>query len=111
MSLEALSRGDIVISTSRSEPPPRSSPSSSPESTKVEPNLRTLGDAGADIRQLDTTSSFPTLVQFAKEVIEKYGRVDVLVNNTGYPAVGSLEELGYECVILRSSLYDADRLT
>lgn len=103
MSLEALSRGDIVISTSRSLPPPSTFLHPLTDTSAI-PSLLTLIEAGADVRQLDTTSSFPKLVEFAQQVIEKYGRLDVLVNNTGYPAVGSLEELGYRSISLTMTL-------
>lgn len=45
--------------------------------------------------ELDVTSPFETIKAFAAEAERVYGRIDVLVNGTGYPAAGPLEELGY----------------
>lgn len=45
--------------------------------------------------ELDVTSPFETVKAFAAEAERAYGRIDVLVNGTGYPAAGPLEELGY----------------
>lgn len=75
--LEALKRGDKVIATSR----------------QVE-SLESLKEAGSAILELDVTSSFDRIKALAAEAESIYGRVDVVVNNSGFPAVGPLEELG-----------------
>lgn len=42
--------------------------------------------------ELDVTSPLDKLNDVAREAIAFYGRVDVLVNNAGYMAVGAIEE-------------------
>jgi len=71
----ALAKGDKVIATSRSLV-----------------NLAPLKEAGAHVLELDVTSPLPVLEGIAKKSVEIYGRIDVLVNNAGYIAVGAVEE-------------------
>ncbi|KAF6754059.1 short chain dehydrogenase [Ephemerocybe angulata] len=73
----ALARGDKVIATARGR------------------NISKLDDlkaAGAATMELDVTSPLDKLNEVAREAIAFYGRVDVLVNNAGYMAVGAIEE-------------------
>ncbi|KAF5335527.1 hypothetical protein D9611_012141 [Ephemerocybe angulata] len=73
----ALARGDKVIATARGR------------------NISKLDDlkaAGAATMELDVTSPLDKLNDVAREAIAFYGRVDVLVNNAGYMAVGAIEE-------------------
>ncbi|KAF8518540.1 hypothetical protein BU17DRAFT_48584 [Hysterangium stoloniferum] len=75
LTLAALKRGDKVIATARNES-----------------KIQDLRDAGADTLQLDVTSPLEVLHESAKKAISFHGKVDVLVNNAGYIAVGALEE-------------------
>ncbi|KFZ17847.1 hypothetical protein V502_04380 [Pseudogymnoascus sp. VKM F-4520 (FW-2644)] len=74
-----LARGDQVIATGR----------------QLE-KLKPLETAGAAILQLDITASQQSIsntISIAKAI---YGRIDVLVNNAAYIAVGNWESLEYE---------------
>ena len=44
--------------------------------------------------KLDVTAPFSELRILAGEVIEKWGRIDVLVNNAGSCLLGMTEEIG-----------------
>ncbi|KAG9002394.1 hypothetical protein FRB94_013312 [Tulasnella sp. JGI-2019a] len=77
LTLAALRRGDRVIATARNI-------------SKIDPALKSQG---ADILQLDVTDSLENLKKIASEAAAIHGRVDVLVNNAGYIAVGALEEV------------------
>lgn len=47
------------------------------------------------VLKLDVTSPFAVLQEIAQKAVEKWGRVDVLVNNAGIGGeVGASEELG-----------------
>jgi len=75
LTLAALKRGDKVVATARSLS-----------------KIQDLRDAGADILELDVTSPIEKLHQAAKEAVSFHGKIDVLVNNAAYIAVGALEE-------------------
>lgn len=72
---ELLSRDQRVIATAR--------------------NLSALDDlkaAGADVMQCDVTAGMDRLEAMAKQVHERYGRIDYLVNNAGFAMQGTFEE-------------------
>lgn len=71
MTLAALSRGDKVIATGRA---------------RSLAKLDDLKARGADILELDVTSSLATLQEAAKAAVAFHGRVDVIVNNAGQSA-------------------------
>jgi len=75
LTLAALKRGDEVIATARNGS-----------------KIQDLRDAGADTLQLDITSPLEELHEIARKAIGFHGKVDVLVNNAAYIAVGALEE-------------------
>jgi len=75
--LSALGRGDKVIATARK---------------RSLAKLDDLKKAGADVLELDVTSSLEQLQGIAKEAHNIHGRLDVLVNNAGYGLVGAIEE-------------------
>ena len=54
-------------------------------------------DAGAaiDVRELDVTK-FETMPAFVESVLRDYGRIDVLVNNAGFPVAGFAEDIRLE---------------
>ncbi|KAG8852679.1 hypothetical protein FRB96_008535 [Tulasnella sp. 330] len=76
LSLAALKRGDKVIATARNI-------------TKIDPVLKSQG---SDTLQLDVTDSFENLKTIDTKATAIHGRVNVLVNNAGYIAVGGVEE-------------------
>ncbi|KAJ2927830.1 hypothetical protein H1R20_g9267, partial [Candolleomyces eurysporus] len=73
----ALSRGDNVIATARGSSVSK---------------LADLKDKGAVTLELDVTASLERLSENAKEAVEIYGRVDIVVNNAGYLLAGTIEE-------------------
>ncbi|PPQ78486.1 hypothetical protein CVT25_011827 [Psilocybe cyanescens] len=77
LALEALKRGEKVIATGRA---------------RSLAKLDDLRAKGADILELDVTSSLETLEEVARKAVAIHGRIDVLVNNAGYILVGALEE-------------------
>lgn len=76
LALQVLQRGDRVIAAARKAS-----------------SLEELEAAGAKVLVLDVTASLDTLKQIAVTAHGFYGRIDVLVNNAGYVASGSIEEL------------------
>lgn len=73
-----LARGDQVIATGR-------------QLDKLKP----LETAGAAILQLDITASQQSINNTISKAESIYGRIDVLVNNAAYIAVGNWESLEY----------------
>ena len=72
---QLLSRGDKVIATARNIS-----------------KINHLKESGAAVLQLDITASQISLDAKAKEAIEIYGYIDVLVNNAAYVLFGTQEE-------------------
>ncbi|KJZ75458.1 hypothetical protein HIM_05154 [Hirsutella minnesotensis 3608] len=75
ISLEALRRGHTVVATART--PDR---------------IQDLVDAGAHALAFDVTSPIQKIESTARQVFEKHGRVDYLVNAAGFIIEGALEE-------------------
>ena len=79
-----LARGDYVIATGR-------------KASAFDPLLShpDTDKTRIHVVELDVTSDSPTLEALASKAVEKWGRVDVLVNNAGIGGeVGASEELG-----------------
>ncbi|KAF5707747.1 short-chain oxidoreductase [Fusarium mundagurra] len=76
---QILSRGDKVIATARN-------------SARIE----SLASQGAAVLELDVTDSQDSIDQTIAKAIGIYGRIDVLVNNAGFVAAGSWEDLSYD---------------
>ena len=74
----ALERGDTVVGTMRQE--------------RQRADFEALAPGRAHARLLDVTqaAAIPKLVS---EVIDRFGQIDVLVNNAGYGLFGAVEEL------------------
>lgn len=51
--------------------------------------------ASIDVRELDVTK-FETMTGFVESVLRDYGRIDVLVNNAGFPVAGFAEDIRLE---------------
>lgn len=51
--------------------------------------------AKIDVRELDVTK-FETMLPFVESVLRDYGRIDVLVNNAGFPVAGFAEDIRLE---------------
>ena len=73
---QIVRRGDKAIATARNES-----------------SLKTLADQGAATIQLDITASEDVLKQKAKEAIETFGHISVVVHNAGSFQMGSWEDL------------------
>lgn len=67
---QLLERGDTVIATARS---------------RSFAKTADLKEKGADTYELDANAPPEVIHEFAKQIIKKHGRVDVLVNNAGRP--------------------------
>ena len=53
------------------------------------------------IASLDVTAPFAKIRELADEVIAKWGRIDVLVNNAGAGMLGITEEVGWVIIYSR----------
>ena len=81
MTKQLLAKGDTVIGTVRS-------------TAKVEELIEKYPDT-FDCQLLDVTE-MDKVHSFVKEMFEKHGRIDVIVNNAGYGLFGAAEELDEE---------------
>lgn len=74
----ALARGDKVVATARNPAP-------------IEEDLREFGDqlvtAAVDV------TDHPTIQTAVEMALDRFGRIDVLVNNAGYGQLGAFEEI------------------
>ncbi|KAF4991842.1 hypothetical protein FGRMN_7560 [Fusarium graminum] len=84
IALHALKLGHTVIATARSTS-----------------RVQDLADAGAHTLAFDVTSPLSDLEAIAKDVYEKHGRVDYLINAAGYILDGAVEEVSQQ------ELYDS----
>ncbi|KND90985.1 putative oxidoreductase YusZ [Tolypocladium ophioglossoides CBS 100239] len=84
IALNALRRGHTVIATAR----------------KTE-RIQDLADAGAHVIAFDVTAPLDAIDAIAKNVFEKHGRVDYLINAAGFILEGAVEEVtpqeAYDC--------------
>lgn len=80
LALQILERGDRVIATARA---------------RSFSQITDLKAKGADTFELDVTAPLADLHEFAKNVVARHGRVDVLVNNAG--ALAAKESLLRQC--------------
>lgn len=74
-----LARGDKVIATARNL-------------SKV----KHLEQLDVPVYQLDITASQSSINATIAEILTTHGRIDVLINNAGYIAIGTWEDLSYE---------------
>lgn len=80
---QLLARGERVVATSRN-----------PESLS-QLNSLTKNPDQLLILKLDVTKK-SEIQNAATEAVEKFGRIDILINNAGYGAIGALEEVSDE---------------
>lgn len=81
---QILDRGDRVIATARN-----------PSKVANHPSLPQADD-NLSLLPLDVTASQHSLNETIAIAIKMYGKIDVLVNNAGYVALGGWEDLGYD---------------
>eukprot|EP01032_Pedospumella_encystans_P025183 gene25183-28468_t len=89
MAKDALARGDSVVATARN-------PQSVIDALGEHPNLLAL--------RLDVTQEAAAVLA-ARAAVDRFGRIDVLVNNAGYGLLGAVEEASAEEV---RALYDTN---
>ncbi|KQV88658.1 short-chain dehydrogenase [Massilia sp. Root351] len=89
MAKDALARGDSVVATARN-------PQSVIDALGEQPNLLAV--------RLDVTQEAAAVLA-ARAAVERFGRIDVLVNNAGYGLLGAVEEASAEEV---RALYDTN---
>lgn len=73
----ALAKGDTVIATARS----------------VAKFPKALQTSSAVLKQIEMTASEVEISGIIDDIVEKHGRIDVLVNNAGFGHVGAVEEI------------------
>ncbi|OBS15188.1 hypothetical protein FPOA_13930 [Fusarium poae] len=76
---QILSRGDKIIATARNSA-----------------RIQVLASQGASVLELDVTDTQDSIDQTIAKAIAIYGHIDVLVNNAGFVAAGSWEDLSYD---------------
>lgn len=77
LSLLAAAKGHTVVATARSL-------SKFPSSLK---------ESGADLVEIEVTAPVADVTKVVDNVVKKYGRLDVLVNNAGFAQLGAVEEV------------------
>lgn len=85
--LQALARNQRVIATGRSAE-----------------RLSDLKAKGAHVFEVDINQSPEVLNVFAQEILNEFGKIDMLVNNAGYTQMGTIEETGYVLCVVKGAL-------
>jgi NAD(P)-dependent dehydrogenase (short-subunit alcohol dehydrogenase family) len=80
LALLALHNGHTVVGTARSL-------------AKVPSELK---DAGADLVETNIDAPETAIKAIVDDIVTKYGRIDVVVNNAGYIQSGAIEELSFK---------------